>query len=95
LAVAAIGICVGAAIAASFPRTAAEDQLVGPAGETLRETAKYAAATAGDRVAAAIDEAMDEAVAQNLTPAAAKEAVKVGATKLKNIAKAGMEATKD
>jgi hypothetical protein len=95
LALAAVGVAVGAAIASAFPRTEAEDRFIGSAGETLRETVKDAASTVGDRVSAAIDAATDEAVAQKLTPATAKAALRTGATKLKNVARAGLEATQD
>jgi hypothetical protein len=95
LALAVVGVAVGAAIASAFPRTDAEDRLIGSAGETLRETAKDAANTVGDRVAAAMDAGMDEAIAQNLTPGTVKAAIRSGATKLKNVARAGLESTED
>jgi hypothetical protein len=88
-------VAVGAAIASAFPRTDAEDRLIGSAGETLRETAKDAANTVGDRVAAAMDAGMDEAIAQNLTPGTVKAAIRSGATKLKNVARAGLESRED
>jgi hypothetical protein len=91
LALAVVGVAVGAAIASSFPRTDAEDRFMGTAGETLRETAADAVSTVGDRVVAAVDAATDEAVAQNLTPGAAREAMRTGVGKVKNVAKAGLE----
>lgn len=91
VALAVVGAAVGAAIASAFPRTAVEDRLVGPAGEKLRETAKDAAGTVGDRMAAAVDAATDEAVAQNLTPEAAKEALRAGAAKVRSVATAGLK----
>jgi hypothetical protein len=95
LALAALGVVVGAAIATAFPKTAAEDRALGEAGESLRETARNAANTVGDRMTAAIDAATDEAVAQDLTPEAAKEAAIAGAAKLKNVAKAGLSSVED
>ena len=95
LALAALGVAVGAAIATAFPRTAAEDRALGEAGESLRETARNAANTVGDRMTAAIDAATDEAVAQDLTPEAAEEAAIAGAARLKNVAKAGLSSVDD
>jgi hypothetical protein len=93
LALAILGVATGAAIATAFPKTAAEDQLLGTTGETLRETANTAVSTAGDAVAAAVDAVIDEAVAQNLTPEGAKQAMKAGASKLKNIVEAAVQTT--
>jgi hypothetical protein len=90
LALAAVGAALGAAIASAFPRTDAEDRALGDAGERLRATAGDAATTVGDRMAAMIDAVTDEAVAQDLTPAAAQEAARAGATKIKNVAKAAL-----
>jgi hypothetical protein len=90
LALAAVGAALGAAIASAFPRTDAEDRALGEAGERLRATAGDAAATVGDRMTAMIDAVTEEAVAQDLTPAAAQEAARAGATKIKNIAKAAL-----
>lgn len=92
LALAALGITVGAAIAAAFPKTAAEDRFVGNAGETLRQKAGQAASTISDRVAAAMDAATEEAFAQDLTLAAAQGAIRAAATKVKNVTKAGVDA---
>jgi hypothetical protein len=91
LALAVVGVAVGAAIASAFPRTDAEDRFVGTAGEKLRGTASEAVSTVSDRVAAAVDAATDEAVAQNLTPEAAREAMKTGVDKVRNVAKAGLQ----
>jgi hypothetical protein len=90
-ALAAVGVAVGAAIATAFPRSAAEDRLVGSTGEMLRERAGNAVNAISDRAAAAIDAATDEAVAQDLTPEAATEAARAGATKLKNMARAAVD----
>ncbi|QIG49222.1 hypothetical protein G5V57_16760 [Nordella sp. HKS 07] len=94
LALAAVAVAVGAVIASAFPSTGTEERLMGTAGEKLRETVKGAAETAGDRVATAIAEATDEAVAQDLTPDAFKKAARGNAAKLKRVAEAGLEAVK-
>lgn len=94
LALAAVGAAVGAAIASAFPSTGTEKRLMGTTGEKLRETVKGAADAAGERVAMAIEEATDEAIAQNLTPDALKEAAKASAAKLKRVAEASLETLK-
>jgi hypothetical protein len=42
-----------------------------------------------------MDAGMDEAIAQNLTPGTVKAAIRSGATKLKNVARAGLESRED
>lgn len=92
LALAAVGVAVGAAIASALPPTSVEGRLIGTAGEKLRETMADAADTVADKAVSAIEAATDEAVAQGLTPDAAKHAVQGAAAKLKTVADAGLEA---
>ncbi len=94
LALAAVGVAVGAAIASALPSTGTEERLMGTAGEKLKETVKGAAEAAGDRMAAALGEATDEAVAQNLTADALKKATRASSAKLKRVAEAGLDAVK-
>jgi hypothetical protein len=91
LALAAVGIGIGAALASAFPLTRVEGRFMGTAGGKLKETVTDAADTVVDRAASAIGEATDEAVAQRLTPDAVKDAVKTGAAKLKRVAETGLE----
>jgi hypothetical protein len=94
LALAAVGMAVGAALASAFPSTGAEGRIMGSAGEKLKETVAAATDTIVERTAAAVEEAIDEAGAQNLTPGAVKDAVKEGAEKLKSVADAGLDSLK-
>jgi hypothetical protein len=92
LALGAVGLAVGAAIASAFPSTDAEGRLMGAAGQGLRETAADATDTLIDKAVSVIDETTKEAVAQNLTPKALKEGALAGVAKLKTVARAGLEA---
>jgi hypothetical protein len=94
LALAVVGVGVGAAIASAFPSSGAETRLMGAAGEKLKETMADATSTFADKAASVIQEATDEAVAQNLTPEALKEAARAGAARLKTVVDAGLEALK-
>ncbi|WP_119271482.1 hypothetical protein [Taklimakanibacter deserti] len=91
LALAGVGLAVGAALAAAFPATDVESRIMGSTGEKLKETVASTTDRIVDRAGAAIDEAVDEAVAQDLTPEAVKEAVRAGAEKLKTVADAGLD----
>ena len=95
---AAIGLAVGAAIAAMLPSTEAEDELMGEAsdkvkhavGDTASEQFEAAKSAAG-RVAT---EAMSTAQREGLTPAAAVDAAKQFGAKLETVAKETTEAAK-
>jgi hypothetical protein len=92
LAVAVVGVAVGAAIASAFPSTGAEGRLLGSAGQKLKRTMADATGPLADKVGSVIEEATDEAVAQDLTPEALKQAARAGAAKLKTVADAGLDA---
>jgi hypothetical protein len=65
---------------------------VGAAGEKVKGTLSDGAASIADRVSTVIEEAADEAVAQDLTPRVVRKAAKAGAAKLKTVADAGLQA---
>lgn len=88
LALAAVGVAVGAAIASAFPSTGIEDRLMGTAGKKLKETLADATDAVAVKAGSVIEGAADEA-AQNLTPEAVKQAVRAGAAKIKTVAEAG------
>lgn len=90
LALAAVGVAVGAAMACAFPSTVVESRIVGSTGETLKESLSKATDTIVDRAGAAIDEAVDEAVAKDLTPEAFRAAVKAGSEKVKTVAESAL-----
>jgi hypothetical protein len=92
LALAAVGVAVGAAIASALPPTAAEDRLMGAAGDKVKGALSDATGAVAEKAGTVIEEAADEAVAQNLTPGAVKEAARAGAAKLKTVADAGLNA---
>jgi hypothetical protein len=94
LALAAVGVAVGAAIASALPSTSAEDRVIGTAGENVKEALSDAAVSVVDKVGSVIEEVTDEAVAQNLTPEALKETAKAGVAKMKIVADAGLKALK-
>jgi hypothetical protein len=92
LALAAVGVAVGAAIASALPSDKHRRSPGGTAGDKVKGTLSAASGTIADKVGTVIEEATDEAVAQNLTPQAVKEAARAGAAKLKTVADAGLEA---
>jgi len=94
LALAALGIAIGAAVASAFPASEVEDRILGPSGDTLKATLADATDAMIERTGAAIDGAIDEATAQDLTPEAMKNAVRDGAERVKAVADAGLDALK-
>lgn len=86
----AIGLAIGAGIAAAFPSTKIEGELMGEQGSAAREklqsfaeeTKDFAVARAGE----VLDAVKDEAKAQGLTPQAAKDAFNDLSQKAKGVA---------
>jgi hypothetical protein len=88
----AIGLALGAGMAAAVPPTQLETEYAGDAAEKVTEQAKEFATAQVDRVAATAERTLeavkDEAAAQGLTPQAAKEGVAAVGEKIKTVAKA-------
>jgi len=86
LMIGALGLAIGAVVAAALPATRREDEWLGEAGDRLRDDAASAArqvAREGTKVAeAAADSAREEAKRQKLTPADARQAAEEGATEV-------------
>lgn len=80
----AVGIAIGAGIAASVPATEAENKVMGGASDFVREAVSEKAA----KVKEMADAAVHEAKAQGLTPEAAGEALRVVGDKVGAVAQA-------
>jgi phage-related protein len=80
----AVGIAIGAGIAASIPTTEAEDQIMGEASDFVRGAVTEKAA----QVKEMADAALHEAKAQGLTPEGAGEAVRMIGDKVGAVAQA-------
>jgi hypothetical protein len=93
----AIGLAIGAGMAAAVPPTQLETEYAGDAAQKLTAQAKDLASAQVERVAAAAERTLeavkDEAAAQGLTPQAAKEGIAVVGEKMKSVAKAARGAT--
>jgi hypothetical protein len=88
----AIGLALGAGMAAAVPPTQLETEYAGAAAEKVTAQVKEFATAQVDRVSAAAERTLeavkDEAAAQGLTPQAAKDAAVAVGAKLKTVAKA-------
>jgi hypothetical protein len=84
----AVGIGIGAGIAASIPTFQAEREIMGGASDFVRETVTEKAASVKEMA----DAVLHEAKAQGLTPQAAGEAVRTVAGKVGAAAQAGTAA---
>jgi phage-related protein len=88
----AIGLALGAGMAAAVPPTQLETGYAGEAAEKVTAQVKEFATAQVDRVSAAAERTLeavkDEAAAQGLTPQAAKDAAVAVGAKLKTVAKA-------
>jgi len=84
----AVGIGIGAGIAASIPTLQAEREIMGGASDFVRETVTEKAASVKEMAGAVLHEAK----AQGLTPQAAGEAVRTVAGKVGAAAQAGTSA---
>jgi hypothetical protein len=80
----AVGIAIGAGIAASIPTTEAENKVMGDASDFVREAVTEKAA----QVKEMADAALHEAKAQGLTPEAAGEALRTVGAKVGAVASA-------
>ena len=80
----AVGIAIGAGIAASIPATEAENKVMGGASDFVREAVSEKAA----QVKEMADAAVHEAKAQGLTPEAAGEALRTIGDKMGAVAQA-------
>ena len=80
----AVGIAIGAGIAASIPTTEAENKVMGGASDFVREAVSEKAA----QVKEMADAAVHEAKAQGLTPEAAGEALRAIGDKVGALAQA-------
>jgi len=87
----AIGLAIGAGMAAAVPRTQMETDMVGDAADRVTSQAADIASTTVERVTEAAERTLDavkkEAAAQGLTPQAAREGAAVVGEKLKAVAK--------
>lgn len=80
----AVGIAIGASIAASIPTTEAEDQVMGEASDFVRGAVSEKAA----QIKEMADAALQEARAQGLTPEGAGEALRTIGDKVGAVARA-------
>jgi len=72
----AVGLAVGAAIAASIPATDAENRLMGETADSVKEQAQDFVTEKSKQAEAMATKGLAEAKAQGLTPAAAGEALR-------------------
>ena len=77
LALGAVGIAIGAAIAASLPKSQIENRLLGETADTVKDQAGKLWDETTRRGADLASKGLDEAEAQGLTPAAAAQAVRI------------------
>ena len=95
----ALGLAIGAGIASAFPATKIEKDLMGEAGakvkEKVQEIATETKEFASTRAQQVVGEVKKAAEAQGLTPSAAKEGLKGVGEKLKTVAGASRDSTKD
>jgi hypothetical protein len=93
----AIGLVLGAGMAAAVPPTQLETEYAGDAAEKVTAQVKEFASAQVDRVSAAAERTLeavkDEAVAQGLTPQATKDGAVAVGEKLKTVAKAARSPT--
>jgi hypothetical protein len=93
----ALGLAIGAGMAAAVPSTQLEADMMGETAEGVRAKAKEVVAETADKVTAAAERSYqavkDEAAAQGLTPQAAKDGATAIKGKLKSVAKAARART--
>jgi hypothetical protein len=92
LALAVLGVAAGTALASAFPTTEVEDRVVGSTGAQIKDHLQDATDVVVDRMGKALEGAVDEAVAQGLTPEAIEEAAKAGAKKMRAVGEAARQA---
>jgi hypothetical protein len=95
----AVGLAIGAALAAAVPTTDAENRLMGETSESLKERAKEMASEQMERAKSMgsefVQEIGREAGAQGLTAAAASEAFAAVKDKLSSVAESAREGVKN
>jgi hypothetical protein len=82
----ALGIAIGAGIAAALPETEIENKLAGEASDAVKEQAREMLSSTADQVKTATSRALDDAKARGLTPEAAGDAMHATAEKLSKVA---------
>jgi hypothetical protein len=82
----AVGLAIGAGIAASLPTSEAETRLMGEASETLKEKAYDLASDKAQQAKSMAERGLQEAEAQGLTPRAAGDALRGLADKVVGVA---------
>ena len=94
----AIGIAIGAGMAAGLPTTQTETEFAGDAADRVKAQAQEFASEQADRVTdtakRTLEAVKQEAAAQGLTPAAAKEAAATAGEKIKTVAQAARGRTR-
>jgi phage-related protein len=94
----AVGLAIGAALAAAVPTTEAENRLMGETSESLKERAKEMASEQMERAKSMgsefVQEIGREAGAQGLTAAAASQAFSAVKDKLGNVVESAREGVK-
>jgi hypothetical protein len=82
----AVGIAVGAAIAAAIPSSDVENRLMGETADSLKEKADEVWTETKDRVETMVSTGLEEARSQGLTPEAAGEAMRDVTEKVVSVA---------
>jgi hypothetical protein len=95
----AVGVAIGAALAAAVPATDAENRLMGETSESLKEQAKQMASAQMERAKSMgtdlVQEVSREAGAQGLTAAAASQAFSAIKDKLSSVAESARDGLKN
>ena len=93
----AIGLAIGAGMAAAVPRTQMETEMVGDAADRVKAHAAELASTTADKVTETAERTLEavkqEAAAQGLTPQAARAGAAAVGAKLKTVAKTARDQT--
>jgi len=93
----AIGLAIGAGMAAAVPRTQMETEMVGDAADRVKAQAAELASTTADKVTETAERTLEavkqEAAAQGLTPQAARAGAAAVGAKLKTVAKTARDQT--
>ena len=91
----AIGLAIGAGIAASLPRTEMESRLMGETSEALKEQARDLVSGKVDQAKDMAQRALQEAQAQGFTPRAAGDALRGFADKVVGVAETAGQSLKE
>jgi hypothetical protein len=91
----AVGLAIGAGIAASLPTSEAEARLMGEASETLKEKAYDLASDKAQQAKSMAERGLQEAEAQDLTPRAAGDALRGLADKVVGVAETAGRSLKE